>query len=244
MAGLFGSLVPGLFTATLGRLWGPVKAASGLPVSVTRHYLSLLLSAVLYFFVTVLRIQPHGYIKVGKVVELQKVIDHLYSQVELYRGVVRELKDDVEAKESDRRKAISRLKSKKEELRLLNEKLYEARDGELGGADEWEHRSAPQRGQATRGYFISLSFLACVTAVLMFHAYVPGGSVLEWKVVMSAGFPISWLYLGSLSGDRGSNGSDGGMGGAGGTLRTGILLASMWWLVGFLVGASLGKLDK
>jgi hypothetical protein len=83
MAGLFGSLVPGLLKATVGRLWPPVKAAARLPASVTRHYLSLLLSAVLYFFVTMLRIQPHGYIKVGKVVELQKVIDHLYAQVEV-----------------------------------------------------------------------------------------------------------------------------------------------------------------
>jgi hypothetical protein len=143
------------------------------------------------------------------------------------------------AKESDRRKAINRLKSTKEEIRLLNEKLYEARDGELSGPDG--HVSL--QGQAPRvHHFLSLSFLACVTAVLMYHAYVPGGSVLEWKVIMSAGFPISWLYLGSLSGDAGSDGNDGGSG-AGGMLRTGVLLASMWWLMGFLVGASLGKLD-
>jgi len=153
--------------------------------------------------------------------------------------VVRELKDDMQAKESDRRKAINRLKNTKEEIRLLNEKLYEARDGELGGSDGYV---SPAR-QGTRGHFLSLSFLACVTAVLLYHAYVPGASVLEWKVIMSVGFPISWLYLGSLSGDRDSDGSDEGKGVAGGTLRNGVVLASMWWLVGFLVGSSLGKLD-
>ncbi len=89
-----GGFLASLLTAALGRLWGPVTAAVRLPASVTRHYLSLLLSAVLYFFVTVLRVQPHGYIKVGKVVELQKVIDHLYAQVEV-RTQTRPLIDDL-----------------------------------------------------------------------------------------------------------------------------------------------------
>lgn len=196
--------------------------------------------------------------------------------------MVRELKDDMEAKESDRRKAIKRLQSKKEEIKLLNERLYEVRDDEQGGSScrgglvEGEHQ-----GQTLRGYFVSLSFLICVLAVMVFHTYVPGGSVLEWKVVMSTlsvvcslyramsgkafrllchrltklwfpipcltgvAFPIVWMYLGSLSSSDtdGGNGGGGGMASAGETLRTNVMVSSMWWLIGFLGGVCVARLE-
>ena len=218
----------------IARLFAGLRAALSLPASVSRHYLSLLLSAVLYVFVNVLRIQPAGYIRLGRVQELQKVIDHLNAQVELYRGVVRELKDDLSQTNSDRKMALKRLKTTKEEIKELNERLYagnavlgdgegrEGRDGREGREGREGGDSTTAHGESYARHLVSASFLAVVTAVVLFHGW-GRGSVFEWKVVMSVGFPLAfhWVYVG---GD--------GMG----VVRRGVMLMGMWWLLGFLGG--------
>lgn len=210
------------------RLLAVVRMTLSFPASVTRHYMSLLLSAVLYVFVNILRIQPAGYIRVGKVVELQKVIDHLHAQVELYRGVVRELKDDMSQKESDRKMALKRLKTTKEEIKVLNEKLY-------AGEEEAHDREGASviRESSQSQHLVGFSFLVVVSAVVLFQAYVVG-SVFEWKVVMSVGFPLVWMYF-----QQGGGVENGGRGGSKGS----VLLCGMWWLVGFLSGAWVARLE-
>jgi len=82
--------------------------------------------------------------------------------------------------------------------------------------------STTAHGESYARHLVSASFVAVVTAVVLFHGW-GRGSVFEWKVVMSVGFPLAfhWVYVG---GD--------GMG----VVRRGMMLMGMWWLLGFLGG--------
>ena len=243
-----------LAVSVLTRLVRTLKSTISLPASLARHYLSLLLSAVLYVFTSVLGIHPRGYIKASKVTELQRVIDHLYAQVDLYRTAMRELKDDIEAKESDRKIALKRLKSTKEEIRVLSEKLYEKEDEglaarSLGGGRR--HDVGVLSGAPSAG--MSVSFLLCVLCVVLFQNYSVSSTVLEWKVVMSVGFPILWMYLTFVTkkkeGKDGEESAEGGVAGQTGSstsegLQSFLLLCSTWWLIGFLSGGWVARLES
>jgi hypothetical protein len=246
-----GALVSALITFITGLIHSSFRAIQrilSVPASLTRHYVSLLLSSVLYVF-ALFGIHPHGYTRDSKVEELQHVIQHLSSQADLYRTAMRELKDDLELTKSDRKSALKRLKSTKEEIQLLSEKLYVSGLGDscygekLGGIATEESGRLGNSGQIGSPMIppiaMQFSCVFCITSLVLCSNYGISLSVLEWKVVMAVGFPVVWLYLTSESSSR-SRTEQGGTGG----MKTMLLLCGMWWLVGFLSGAWVSRMEE
>jgi hypothetical protein len=207
-----------------------VKGLCLLPVEWTRYYLSLFLSWMLYI-ASVVGVRPVGYMKASKVHELNRIIEHLYAQGDLYRKAIRELKEDLDAKDTDRRRALKKLKHTKEEIAVLSESLsmlrrqYEKDSTEheqlVFDAKKKEAKEGGGHDQYRTVVHVSFGLLALV--FWLFSRTDTG--VLEWKIVMSVFFPIIWMYFSQVV-----------FGGYGHGMRSVhiVLLSSMWGMIGFI----------
>lgn len=208
-----------------------IKSVARMPAGLLRYYLSLFLSWLLYF-TSFMGIYPKGYIKASKISEMNKIIDHLHAQGDLYRKAIRELKEDIEAKDTDRKKALKKLKHTKEEINILSENLnvlrnqYE-KDNIHEAFDKDENGAGVTYGHFERVMLTTIhgSFILTVLMILSFSRSEFDG-ILEWKIVMSVFFPIVWMYISYVVFHRRKRVS--------GTLWYMLLLCSMWGLIGFM----------
>lgn len=174
-----------------------------LPYAWVRYYLSIWLSWVIRLagFVGV---RPNGFIPSAKLIELNSIVDHLHAREDLYRKAIRELQEDLDASDSDRKKALKNLRRTKEEISVLSDRLstlrqeYEKGAGaaqeEPGTVDVTVRRQTPMNSVV-----VHISFVVMVLTVSLFSRRVPGGG-LPWKLVLSVFFPMTWIYFSSILG--------------------------------------------
>jgi len=171
-------------------------------------------------------IYPKGYIKASKLTEMNKIIEHLHAQGDLYRKAIRELKEDIETKDTDRKKALKKLKHTKEEINVLSENLtllrkqYE-KDNVESEKDEYD---GVAHGHFQRVMLTTIhgSFLLTIFVMLSFSRS-DYDRVLEWKIVMSIFFPIVWMYSSYVMFQQKRQ-----------SLWHILLLCSIWGVIGFM----------
>lgn len=219
------------------------KSVARMPGELLRYYMSLFLSWLLYC-TSILGIHPKGYIKASKIAEMNRIIEHLHAQGDLYRKAIRELKEDIEAKDTDRKKAMRKLKHTKEEINMLSENLsllrkqYETDNvtmSEKNGRGVEDVVGSSRRFEKLMVTTIHISFLVTSAMMLSFSRSNHDG-VLEWKIIMSIFFPIVWMYTSYVLFRTRS--------GASGTMWYLLLLCSMWGIVGFMSCALLHLHNK
>ena len=174
-----------------------------LPYSWMQYYASVWLSWLIHFL-SMGGVQPRGYIPASKLTELNSMLDHLHAREDLYRKAIRELQEEIHAKDSDRKRAMRKLKTTKEEIAHLTESLsflrreYEHGVGtpQIAGKDAEESDSILQTRHVPShhmggGYIhvsTHISFMLLLVLVWMFSKLQCGA--LQWKIVLSVFFPV------------------------------------------------------
>lgn len=204
---------------------GLAKSVGRMPTTIVRSYLSLFLDWLLYC-TSLMGIYPKGYINASKLTEMNKIIEHLHAQGDLYRKAIRELKEDIETKDTDRKKALKKLKHTKEEINVLSENLTLLR--KQYEKDNVESEKYECEG-LSHGHFqrvmlttIHGSFLLTIFVMLSFSRS-DYDRVLEWKIVMSIFFPILWMYSSYVMFQQKRQ-----------SLWHILLLCSIWGVIGFM----------
>ena len=216
-----------------------VKGLCLLPIEWTQYYLSLFLSWMLYV-ASMVGVRPVGYMKASKVHELNKIIEHLYAQGDLYRKAIRELKEDLDAKDTDRRRALKKLKHTKEEIAVLSESLSMLRRQYEKDSTEQEHmvfdakkKEVQEGGHQQYRTVVHVSFGLLALMFWLFSRTDTG--VLEWKIVMSVFFPIIWMYLSQVVFGGYVHGMN--------SVHI-VLVSSMWGMIGFITALLLLDASK
>lgn len=214
---------------------GLAKSVARMPTDILRYYLSLFLAWLLYF-TNVVGIYPKGYIKASKITEMNKIIEHLHAQGDLYRKAIRELKEDIETKDTDRKKALKKLKHTKDEINVLSENLNVLRNQyeKDNAASEKEDFERLANGNFERAMLMTIhgSFLITIFMTLSFSRS-DCDQVLEWKIVMSIFFPIVWMYSSYVIFQSKRQ-----------SLWHILLLCSIWGVIGFMACALLHYSNK
>ena len=179
----------------MGLLGAVVKLAT-LPLTWAKRYVSLLLAWVIRL-VGVVGIQPMGFIPAEKLSELNSIVRRLHTREDLYRKAIREMQEDLDAKDSDRKKALKKLKSTKEEIALLSENLAAVRgEYEKGNANEHMDADGRQRAVDGMGQGLIHASLLLLLGMLWLSSKQESGA-LQWKIVLSIIFPVRlFLFLG------------------------------------------------
>jgi hypothetical protein len=214
---------------------GLAKSVARMPTDVLRYYLSICLAWLLYF-TSIMGIYPKGYIKASKLKEMNKIIEHLHAQGDLYRKAIRELKEDIETKDTDRKKALKKLKHTKEEINVLSENLSVLRRQYENDNTAFEKNEFDKgaNGQFERVVLMTIhgSFLLTIFMMLSFSRS-DCDQVLEWKIVMSIFFPIVWMYSSYVIFQNKRL-----------SLWHILLLCSIWGVIGFMACALLHYSNK
>ena len=181
---------------------------------------------------------PEGLISADKLTELTSILNHMHSREDLYRRAIRELQDELDAKDSDRKKALRKLKSTKDEINQLTGKLthlqaaYESNEANVaaslhsGRTPTPATRSAPTAAVAA-GISVHATVAAAAASVWWFSQ--TDHAALQWKLVFAMFFPLLWVYVSWMAGDRRRR--------AGPPL---LLLTMTWFLIGFACALTLG----
>lgn len=171
---------------------------------------------------------PAGFIPSSKLQELNSIVNHMHTREDLYRRAIRELQEELDAKDSDRKKALRKLRVTKDEIASLTDRLaelqaaYESTNGE--GGSNHGGRGVPTNGGS---FLVHTSVIATSAAVWWFSQI--DHAALHWKLVFSMFFPLLWIYVSWV---------------AGGGNRRGypmLLLMSAWFLAGFAVALTLNS---
>ena len=198
---------------------------------------------------------PKGYLPADKLKELTSIVNHMHTREDLYRRAIRELQEELDAKDSDRKKALRKLKSTKTEIEVLNERLtalqaaYQATvtttaghadsDDVYGAGDHqntnqgFEYKNSTSSSIGSIG--VHLTVLSAAAAVWWFSQL--DHAALHWKLVFSMFFPLLWAYVSWMAAKESSSGS-------GRSRRKEVpllMLCAAWFLVGFAVALSLGQ---
>lgn len=163
--------------------------------------------------------------------ELNSIVDHMHSREDLYRRAIRELQEDLDAKDSDRRKALRKLRTTRDEINALGERLAEAQAAYGASAAAVGDDGGGSGALPGRGLGVHATVVAATAAVWAFSQ--SDHAALHWKLVFTMFFPLLWVYVSWLAAAAG--------GGGGGSARPPLLLlGGAWFLVGFATALTLG----
>ena len=138
--------------------------------------------------------------------ELNSIVNHMHAREDLYRRAIREMQEELESKDSDRKKAIRKLRANKAELSQLTDSLQELQlayqEGLAGrndlGSEESKPKKAPQTklrsGRLPHVAGLVHATFACLALVIWWFSQKDHAS-LHWKLVFSCFFPVS-TFLG------------------------------------------------
>lgn len=204
---------------------------------------------------------PRGYLPADKLKELNSIVNHMHTREDLYRRAIRELQEELDTKDSDRKKALKKLRSTKNEIELLTERLTELQAAYHASITGGRHHDTEEDYTGAGGHYIRPSLdskgsrrlgsvgvhatvLSAVGAVWWFSQ--TDHAALHWKLVFSMFFPLLWAYVSwmavkeGIRGNSSSNSSN-----AERSIRHResplLLLCAAWFLVGFAVALSLGQ---
>ena len=132
---------------------------------------------------------PAGYVSVGKMRELSSVIEHMHIREDLYRKAIKELQDELDQREVDKKKALRKLRLTKERMATL-----EGKEEGLHGQDPTllMHESESPPSESSFGLHISMGTL--LTAVWWLYQ-TNECSAMQRKVLFSILFPLLWMYI-------------------------------------------------
>jgi len=184
----------------------------------------------------------------------------MHSREDLYRRAIRELQEELDTKDSDRKKALKKLRSTKNEIEVLTEKLTELqtayhssitdeghqgteKEGYIGTGGHYNRPSLSSKGSRSIGSVgVHATILFAAAAVWWFSQ--TDHAALHWKLVFSIFFPLLWAYVSWMaSKDSTSTGNSSNNAGVGYNSKKEsplLVLCSAWFLVGFAVALSLG----
>ena len=174
---------------------------------------------------------PKGFIPASKLQELNSIVNHMHTREDLYRRAIRELQEELDAKDTDRKKALKKLRATKEEIALLSDQLAELQSVYEGTSNGGGGHGGSSSELAVVGssFLVHGTMLATSTAVWWFSQV--DHAALHWKLVFSFFFPLLWLYVSRITGGGGGN--------RGGPPL--LLLASAWFLGGFAIALTLNS---
>lgn len=211
-----------------------------LPYRITIKYLSFLLTFLLNALSS-LGIVPNGWLPAAKLQELNSIVNHMHSREDLYRRAIRELQDDIESKDSDRKKALKKLRQTKEEISQLTERLntmqqtyFQNTSRRRGDAVSQgiEYDDYDTQGNkyptATPNNPVQVHGTMALAALTVWWFAQSEHHSLHWKLTFSMFFPLLWSYVSWWVSSSGSN-----------SVPV-VLLALAWALIGWCLALSIG----
>jgi hypothetical protein len=195
---------------------------------------------------------PRGYLPADKLKELTSIVNHMHTREDLYRRAIRELQEELDTKDSDRKKALKKLRSTKNEIEVLTERLtdlqaaYQASitDNINGGHhdqdadDDYQHTGAfSTSSPRIHSVGVHATMISAAGAVWFFSQ--TDHAALHWKLVFSMFFPLLWAYVSwTATGEKYSSRNNKHR------IRREpplLMLCASWFLIGFAVALSLGR---
>lgn len=123
----------------------------------------------------------------------------MHSREDLYRRAIRELQEELESKDSDRKKAMRKLRANKAEISQLTDSLLELQRGyqesladraDHGGKEQYNDHHRSKSGQLSHAKGLVHATFACLAVVIWRFSHGAHAS-LHWKLVFSCFFPVS-----------------------------------------------------
>ena len=209
---------------------------------------------------------PSGYISTHRAAhqlkELTSILDHMHAREDVYRRAIRELQEELDMKNGDRRKALKKLKITKDEIASLTEQLehvqraYELQEKDYihtpsqydNNNDQYQYRhSTIPSLYSSSSLQVHCTMILTALAVWWF-SQGDNHAAVHWKLVFSLFFPLLWGYVSWMTSSSSSSSSwssaeglrAGGHPGGKGTRVPMVLLACAWFLIGFCVALTMG----
>jgi hypothetical protein len=192
----------------------------------------------------------------------------MHSREDLYRRAIRELQEELDTKDSDRKKALKKLRSTKNEIEVLTERLTELQAAYHATITGGRHQEEEEEYNGAGGHYrrhsslstgsksvsiarvgVHVTILSAAFAVWWFSQ--TDHAALHWKLVFSMFFPLLWAYV-SWMAVKESTRSGGHNTSTSSTAAAErvvyrkkesplLMLCAAWFLVGFAVALSLGQ---
>lgn len=176
--------------ATVSALFATLENVISFPWHSLLRWMSWIAAWVLHVL-TSLGAAPQGFIPASKLKELDSIVNHMHSREDLYRRAIRELQDELESKDSDRRKAIRKLKSNKEEIAQLTDQLMELQRAYNEGMSQDGVQRLDSSGISTaRQSSVVVHATFAVVAASLWWFSQGNHAALHWKLVFSLFFPV------------------------------------------------------
>jgi hypothetical protein len=185
----------------------------------------------------------------------------MHTREDLYRRAIRELQEELDAKDSDRKKALRKLKSTKNEIEVLTDRLTELQaayqatittpgGAGRGGANEGEYThqhenidhspSTSSTSTKSMNNVVGVHVTVLLSAGAVWWFSQIDHAALHWKLVFSMFFPLLWAYVSWTA--AGESSTNSGSGSPRKRRETPLLmLCAAWFLIGFAVALSLGQ---
>lgn len=181
----------GLLRTTVSALFTTLETVIAFPWQLTLRWISWIAAWILHAL-TSLGATPKGFIAASKLKELDSIVNHMHSREDLYRRAIRELQDELESKDSDRRKAIRKLKSNKEEIAQLTDQLMELQRAYNEGMAQHgaDSRLEPSSFSDARQSSVLVHATFAVVAAALWWFSQGNHAALHWKLVFTLFFPV------------------------------------------------------
>lgn len=145
-----------------------------------------------------LGIPPRDFIPASKLRELHSIVDHMHTREDLYRRAIRELQDEIDTKEGDRKKALRKLKATKDEISQLSLQLTELHHNFEAQQDYYQLSNDPSgsfKGTSTHQHAIIVHLTFAIMTSSLWWFCQADHAALQWKLVFSMYFPVCPLIL-------------------------------------------------
>ena len=126
--------------------------------------------------------------------ELTSVLKHMHEREDVYRRALKELHEQLDTKDMDRRKALKRLKSTKDEMEDLEERFDKLQQEALRHGNMLDSQGSAlgyfASPAASRGPFVTHVTFLVLAAVVWWFSTSEHPSI-QWKLVFAMFFPVS-----------------------------------------------------
>jgi hypothetical protein len=184
----------------------------------------------------------------------------MHTREDLYRRAVKELQEELETRDTDRKRALRKLRSTRNEIEVLTEKLTELQTAHQatisrGGAGKMNQEqyqdldyslSTNTSNSSMISVGVHVTVLCSAGAVWWFSQ--TDHAALHWKLVLFMFFPLLFAYVSWLTAVESTRSTSSGSSsvaahGSYNRKREAplLMMCALWFLVGFAVALSLGQ---